>query len=186
MINYDFLIFHILTTASRNQLRYRWAGYPPVIPFMNWGNNWTVILVEINIGVIVFKPVHMIGWWIDTNLFMNENIFILYSITDIQYPGSESMHRRDINVDSEGFIMYHRTLGLIKINSLDMITPICTVVCKIFPCIITVTLLNTWSNEWTEDLCSIREISYRYGIWKRVEILFFSYYKNKDYFHHCF
>ena len=35
-------------------------------------------------------------------------------ITDIQNPVSESMHSRYINVDSEGVIMCHWTVGLIN------------------------------------------------------------------------
>ena len=47
--------------------------------------------------------------------------------SDIQNTISESMHSRDINVDSEGVIMFHWTVGLIKINTLNLRTPIYTV-----------------------------------------------------------
>ena len=92
-------------------------------------------------------PVYIIGWWTDTDYFINWNIFILKFITDIQNPGSESMHSCDRNVDYEGFSMCHWILGSIEINILNMITPFCTVECKNFPCIVTVTFLNTRSNE---------------------------------------
>ena len=65
----------------------------------------------------------------------------------LQDPGSESMHSRDRNVDSEEVRMSHRTIGLIKINTLNLRTPICTLTYKNIPCIITFTFLNTWINE---------------------------------------
>ena len=68
-------------------------------------------------------------------------------ITDIQNPVSESMHSRYINVDSEGVIMCHWTVGMIKTNTLNLRTPIFTVVCDKSTCIIAVYFLNTWSNE---------------------------------------
>ena len=58
---------------------------------------------------------------------MNGNIFILECITDNQNPGSESMHICDRTVDSEILIMLHGSVELIKINNLDMITTILTV-----------------------------------------------------------
>ena len=45
-------------------------------------------------------------------------------INDIQNPGSESIHIHNSNVDSEEFSMCHWTVGLIKINTLNMRTPI--------------------------------------------------------------
>ena len=53
------------------------------------------------------------------------------------------MHSRDSNVDPERVRMCHWVVGLIKINTLIMGTPIFTVARNNFPCIITVTLLNT-------------------------------------------
>ena len=101
-------------------------------------------------------------------------------ITDTKSPGNKSMHSRDSNVDYEGFRMCHWTVIPIKINTLNLRNPICTVACKKFPCIRTVTLLNTWSNEWTEDLCSFREGFDWYGIQKKIYIfLFLSYFTNK-------
>ena len=61
------------------------------------------------------------------------------------------MHSRNINIDSEWSSMCHWTLGLTKINSFNLRSPIWTVVCKSFPFIRTVTFLNTSSNEWTEN-----------------------------------
>ena len=104
------------------------------------------ISIERNIWVRYFKPVYIIGWWNDTESFINGNIFILEHITVIQNIGSESMHSRDINIGSEGFIMCHWTVVLIKINTLNLITPIRKVACNKFPCIRTVAFLNTWSN----------------------------------------
>ena len=113
---------------------------------------------------------------------MNGNICILECITDIQNPGSESMHSHNRNVDSEGFIMCYKTVGTIKINILNLRTTICTVACKTFPYIGTSTLLNTWINEWAEDFCSFREGLDWYGILKKADIFFLSYCKNKEFY----
>ena len=94
--------------------------------------------MERKIGVVFFKPDHIIGWWRDTDSFMNMYMCILESITDIYNPGSEYMHIRDSNVYSEGVSMCHRTIVLTKIKTLNMKTPICTVACNTFLCIITV------------------------------------------------
>ena len=59
------------------------------------------MLSERKIGVIFFKQVQIIGWWDDTDSFMNWNISIMGIITDTQNPGSEYMHSRYRNVDSE-------------------------------------------------------------------------------------
>ena len=53
--------------------------------------------------------------------------------------------------------MCHWTVGLIKSNTLNMITPIFTLDCNKCLCIITVVFLNTWSNELMEDLCYVRK-----------------------------
>ena len=52
----------------------------------------------------------MIGWWNDTDSFMDENICILELINDIQNPSSEFIQRHDRNVGSEGFRMCHCTV----------------------------------------------------------------------------
>ena len=65
------------------------------------------------------------------------------------------MHIRTISFYSEGVIMYNQTVWLIKINNLNLRTPIFIGVCKNFPCIRTVTFLNTWSNGITEDFCPL-------------------------------
>ena len=54
-----------------------------------------------------------------------------------------------------------------------------------FTCIRTVTFLDTWSNDTIEDLCSIREIFDRYGIWKKVEIISLLYLKNRYSLKNC-
>ena len=38
------------------------------------------------------------------------------------------------------------------------------------PCVITVSFLNTWSNEWTEEFFSFREGFDRYGSQKKAGI----------------
>ena len=75
----------------------------------------------------IFKPVHIIGCYTDIESFIDGNICIMEFNSDIQNTISESMHSRDINVDSEGVIMFHWTVGLIKINTLNLRTPIYTV-----------------------------------------------------------
>ena len=55
---------------------------------------------------------------------MNGNICILKCITDTQNTESESMHIQDRNVDSEGVRMCQWDLEQIKINSLNMRTPV--------------------------------------------------------------
>ena len=74
-------------------------------------------------------------------------LIILEIITDIQNPGFKYTHIHDRNVDSEVVSMCLGTVGLIKINTLNLRTPICTVACKKFPCIRTVALLIILSNE---------------------------------------
>ena len=59
---------------------------------------------------------------------------------------------------------------MIKTNALSLRTRICIVLCKMFSCIRTVTLLNTWSNDITEDLCTIREVFNWYGIQDKAKI----------------
>ena len=63
---------------------------------------------------------------------------ILKYITDIQNPGSESMHICNSNVDSEGVRMCHWTVWLIKTNTLNLRTLIFTVTGKYISCVITV------------------------------------------------
>ena len=89
---------------------------------------------------------------------MNGNIFIIKLIIDIKNCGNESMHSRNRNVGSEGVIMCHWTAGLIKITTLNMRTPIFKVACNKYLFIRTVTLLNTSSNELTEEVYYFREV----------------------------
>ena len=67
------------------------------------------------------------------------------------------MHRCNSNVDSEWVRMCHWTVRLIRINNFNLRTPIFTVACNKFPYIITFTLLNTRSNEWTGYFCYFRD-----------------------------
>ena len=80
------------------------------------------------------------------------------------------MHICDSNVDSEGFWMCHGTLGLIKINNLNLGNPIYTVAWNKFTCIRTFYFLDTWSNRWRDNVCFVRYGLYWCGIQKKVEI----------------
>ena len=83
---------------------------------------------------------------------------------------------------SEGVDTCHRTVGLIRINTLNMRPPIFTVVYKINWCIITVTLIYTWINDLMEDLCSTRKIFDWCGIQNKDDIFFLLYCTNKSSF----
>ena len=124
-------------------------------------------------------------WWTYTDSFICGKILIMECIACIQNTGSDSMYSRNINVYYEGFRMCHWTVGLIKINTFNMITPICTVACNKFPCIRTVTFLNTRRNEWTEDFCSFWGGFYWDGIWNKANILFFSYWTKRASLQNC-
>ena len=54
---------------------------------------------------------------------MNVNVRIMKCVSGTQNHGSESIHSRDSNVDCEGVIMCHCTIGLIKINTLSEQSP---------------------------------------------------------------
>ena len=114
---------------------------------------------------------------------MNRNICILESITEIIHPGSEYMNIHYSNIYSEGVILCHRTLLMIKTNSLNLKNIIFAVMCSKFPWIITVVFLNTWSNDWTEDRCSIGKLFGQYGIRNKSETFFLLYFKKKSYYH---
>ena len=101
---------------------------------------------------------------------MNGGNFILECITGIQNPVSESIHIRYINVDSERVLMCYCTVGLIKINTLNLRNSICKVMCNKFTCIRTVTFLKTWSNEWTKKFCFFGEVFDWYGSRKKAGI----------------
>ena len=146
---------------------------------------WTIILIEINIGVKYSKPVYIIGCWNDTYSFMNGNICILKCITGIQNPGSLSMHSLDSNFYSEWVRMFHRTVWLVIINTFNLRTNIFTVECNKFLCIITVTFLNTRINEWTEEFYSFGVLFYWGGIRNKADILFLSYFTTKASFQSC-
>ena len=65
----------------------------------------TIIPIESNIRLKNFKPFQIIGWCNDIDSFMNWNIYVLESITDIQYPCSDFIHSHYINVDPEQIII---------------------------------------------------------------------------------
>ena len=81
--------------------------------------------------------------------------------------------------------MCYWTIRLIKVNVLNLRTPIFKVACRKFPCIRIAVLLNTWCNEWVGDLYSTRDIFDQYRSGKKVNI-FLSYCKNKASFPYCF
>ena len=91
------------------------------------------------------------------------------------------MHSRNRYFGSKGVSVCQCTVGLIKINTLNMRTPIFKVMCNKCPCIKTVAFLNTWINEWTDDLCVFKQVFDWYGIQKKDEIFFLSHCTNKDY-----
>ena len=164
-----FLYSRTVTTVSKIRFHCRPVGFVAYISFMHWRDNG-LFYINRNIGVRLFKTVQILGWWTDKEYFMNGNLCILGYIADIQNYGSESMHSCYRNVDYEEVRTCHWTEVSIKINTLNMITSIWTVLCNKFSWLITVALLNIWINEWMEDLCSIREIFDCYGIRKKAEI----------------
>ena len=89
------------------------------------------------------------------------------------------------NVDSEWVSMCQQTVLLIKINTLNLRTPICTVACNKFPCIITVTFLTPRSNEWTENFCSFREGLIGMGSEISLTLLFLSNWTKRASFQNC-
>ena len=152
-----FLYLRTATTASRSlfTITTYWICTLNLIHTLE--GKWTVITIESNIRVNVFKPVQIITWWTDTKYFMNGNIFILEGITNTQNNGSESMYNFYSNVYPEQIRICYWTIGLIKVNALDPGTPICTVFWNEVTCIRTVTLFDTLINNITEDFCIIRE-----------------------------
>ena len=141
------LYFIIITTTSMTKFHCRPAVTPPINYIHALKTKWTFISIEMNIVLRFSKPVYIIGWWNVTDSFMNENICILECLTYIQNTGSESMHICNSNVDSEGVIMCHWIVGRIKVNTLNLRTPICTVECNKFSWIRTVAFLNNCINE---------------------------------------
>ena len=121
-----------------------------------------------NIRVRTFKLAEIIVWWNDTKALMNCNICVMESIADIQYHCIDSMYIIYSNGDKKVIRMCYLTIQFIKDDVLNMKTTICTVSRNKFPFIIIVILLNTWLNEIKENLFSIREIFYWYGIRKNV------------------
>ena len=85
------------------------------------------------------------------------------------------MNSRNRNVDYEGVSMCHWNVGLIKVNTLNMITPIYTVECNKCTYIRTFNFFNTSSNEWTEDFCSFREVFNWDEIRKKADIFVHQY-----------
>ena len=148
-----FLYSMIVTTEWRSRLHCGAYGFCPLNYIHALKKKYTSFSIERNIG----KPFQIMGWWTDIDSLINGNIFILECITDNQNHGSESMHSRDRNVDYEGVSMCHWNVGLIKTNTLNLRNPVCTVLCKTFPCIRTDVFLDNWINEWAEKLCSFRE-----------------------------
>ena len=80
-------------------------------------------------------------------VFMNGVISILECITDIKNKDSESMRSRYSNVYYKGVNIFQWAVGLIKINYLNLRTPICTVPGNKYIRIITAAFHNTWRNK---------------------------------------
>ena len=170
MIDCAFLIFHYFNHCIKEPVPFLSGWFCSLNSIHALKKKCTTISIESKIRVRFIKPVHIIGWWADTDSFINGNICILGCITDIQSPGSESMQSRDINSDYDRVRMYHWIVGLIKINTFNTKSPIFTVVCNKFPFTITLSLLNNWINNLAEDLCSVSEGFNWYGSWKKADI----------------
>ena len=84
MIDCDFFIFQNCSHCTKEliTLSSGWICYLNSIYALKEKRN--VISIERNIEVIFFKPVYIIGWWNDTDSFMNVNIYILECMADIQ------------------------------------------------------------------------------------------------------
>ena len=125
MINYYFLISHHCNHFIKKLILLSSKWFPSLNFIHILKTEWSVLSIDRNIGVIIFKPVHIIIWWTDTDSFKNGDI--PESIIDIQNLGRESIFIHNINIDYEGVSMCHGTVGFIKINTLSMRTPIFTV-----------------------------------------------------------
>ena len=147
MINCDFLIFHHCNHCIKEYITLLTGWFYFLNSIYELKTKQNLISVEREIGVIFFKSVQIIWWYTDTDSLINGKIDFWESITDIQNHGNESIHSPNINVDSEGSIMCHRTVVMIKINTFNIITPICTLACNEFSFIITISFLNTRCNE---------------------------------------
>ena len=125
----NFLYLKIVTTASRRWFRCRTSILFPWILFMHWRKNGLSSWLIGTLGNISQNSLYnmVVDWH---RLSHSWKHFILKCITDIQSPGSDSMHTRDSSFDSEGVNIFHWTVGLIKINTLNLGTPIYTVECK--------------------------------------------------------
>ena len=147
MIIFDFLIFHNCNHCIKESIQFSPGWFCSLYSIHTSNKRCTTIYILRNIGVIFSEPFQIIGWWNRKKYFMNGDICIMECITDIKNPSSGSMHSCDRNIDSEGVSMFHRAVGLIKINNLNLKTPICTVPCNDLLCIRKVPFLNTWINE---------------------------------------
>ena len=116
---------------------------------------------------------------------MNGNICILKCITDIQNHGSESMHICDSNVDSEWVSMCQWTVGLIKINTFNLRTPISQwLATNSHASEDSPSLILRAMSEWRNCVPSRRDLI-GMGTERRLTFLFLSYFTNKTSFHHC-
>ena len=147
MINYSFLIFHHFNHYIKDLVPLSSDCLFSLNSIHVLNTKLTILSIERNIGVIFFKPVYIIGWWNEVDSSMNGKFFILECISDIQNSVSESMYIRNRNVDSGLVSMCHWTFRVIKINILNLRSPICTVACNKFPCIRTVAFVYSFINE---------------------------------------
>ena len=182
MINCFFFVFNNFNHCVKEQIILQSCWFSTLYSIHVFKTKWNTIPINRNIGLRVFKPVKIIGWWNDTKSFINWNICVLESITDIQHPFSSSTHSQYSNVDPELFRMCYWTMILIKFNALDIRTPIFTVLYNKFTCIRTVTFLNTWINERMQDLFYIRNGFDQHGKQKKFNIFVLSYCTDKDAF----
>ena len=95
------------------------------------------------------------------------------------------MNIRDRNVDSEWVSMWNWNVGLIKINTFNLITNIWTVGWKNPPHIRTVALPNNRSNYWKDYFFPSGRDSIGIGSKIRLRFLFLSYCTDKASFQNC-
>ena len=77
MINCDFLIFNNFNDCIKESIPFLYSWFSFLNSIHALRKKWTIISIERNIGVISFKQVQIIGWWTDTDYFINGKSFIL-------------------------------------------------------------------------------------------------------------
>ena len=123
MINFDLLVFKNYNYCIKETIPLSYCWISTLNSICELYKKGTVTPIKMEIRIIIFKLVKIIGWWTDTGYLMNWSICVIESITDIQYPFSESMHIIYSNVYPEWISMCYWTIILIKVSSLDLRTP---------------------------------------------------------------